>query len=96
LSGGGAPPPRPATPPYSRRRTDEEATTMMTHGGQGARGVTETDSDTESYRKLVLAQRGTGVVQAARLTSAVHKTAPATLGTSNRGLNTKERYLPHV
>jgi hypothetical protein len=69
---------------------------MMTHGVADARGLTETDSDTVSYRQHVLARRGAGVVLAVRLTSAVHKAAPAVIATSPRGLNTKERYLPHV
>jgi hypothetical protein len=70
---------------------------MMTHGGTGARGLTETDSDTVTYRCLVLAGRGTHVVWRARLTSAIpaHKAAPAVIATSPRGLITKEHYLPH-
>jgi hypothetical protein len=64
---------------------------MMTHGVADARGVTETDSDTVSYRQHVLARRGAGVVLAARLTSAIpaHKSGPPDMRWSAPGgLNT--------
>ena len=71
---------------------------MMTHGGTDARGVTETDSDTASYRQLVLARGGAGVVMAARLTSAVpaYKASPdvAYLEVGNTGALEENRGLP--
>ena len=78
-----------ATHPYKDARLEKMIVARVS--------TSETDTDTASYLHKLLAERGTPVVSAARLTSAepAHKAAPAVIATSPRGLITKETYLPH-